>query len=258
MEVKIDLCGCVDKGTTTPSGGVTKEYVDNLIAELKNKEDKDTIFDPTELISKLTELSNKVTTLESKTDSDSQTLSLDGNTLTISNGNSITLPQFNNKPNEDRFDNVETKTIKDTGWRKISSDFLADGYIKFRRIGDVVYFALSGGQYDTFTVKSKKEANAYGYKDGRAIWSNIAKIIPNFSLPKGIRSPVPVVAPIFKDIEATPYGFAMLHSFNDANTVSIRLSESYKEDTPTVKLRSTIVSYVTSDPYPTEEIGEAI
>lgn len=37
-------------------------------------------------------LEDKVKELEGKTDNDSQTLTLDGNTLTISNGNSVTLP----------------------------------------------------------------------------------------------------------------------------------------------------------------------
>lgn len=38
------------------------------------------------------ELEGKITTLETKADRDNQTLALDGNTLTISNGNSVTLP----------------------------------------------------------------------------------------------------------------------------------------------------------------------
>lgn len=39
------------------------------------------------------ELEGKITTLETKADRDNQTLALDGNTLTISNGNSVELPE---------------------------------------------------------------------------------------------------------------------------------------------------------------------
>lgn len=44
---------------------------------------------------KNTELEGKITALESKVDKDSQTLALDDHTLSISEGNSVTLPKYN-------------------------------------------------------------------------------------------------------------------------------------------------------------------
>lgn len=55
------------------------------VTALEGKEDKDTVYDDTEV-------KNRLTALEAKEDSDKQTLTLTGNELSISNGNSVTLP----------------------------------------------------------------------------------------------------------------------------------------------------------------------
>lgn len=55
------------------------------VTALEGKEDKDTVYDDTEV-------KNHLTALEAKEDSDKQTLTLTGNELSISNGNSVTLP----------------------------------------------------------------------------------------------------------------------------------------------------------------------
>lgn len=64
-------------------------YDDTALKErvkaLEAKEDKDTVYDDSALTA-------RVTALESKEDSDKQTLTLTGNELSISNGNSVTLP----------------------------------------------------------------------------------------------------------------------------------------------------------------------
>ena len=55
------------------------------IKALEAKEDKDTVYDDSALTA-------RVTALEAKEASDKQTLTLTGNELSISNGNSVTLP----------------------------------------------------------------------------------------------------------------------------------------------------------------------
>lgn len=55
------------------------------IKALEAKEDKDTVYDDSSLKA-------RITALEAKEDSDKQTLTLTGNELSISNGNSVTLP----------------------------------------------------------------------------------------------------------------------------------------------------------------------
>lgn len=74
---------------------------------LENKPDKDTVYDDTAIKQRVDALENKVdkdtiyddsaltarvTALEAKEDSDKQTLTLAGNELSISNGNSVTIP----------------------------------------------------------------------------------------------------------------------------------------------------------------------
>lgn len=69
---------------------VTVAYDDTALKErvkaLEAKEDKDTVYDDSALKA-------RVTALEEKEDSDKQTLTLSGNELSISNGNSVTLPE---------------------------------------------------------------------------------------------------------------------------------------------------------------------
>lgn len=68
---------------------ISMAYDDTALKErikaLEAKEDKDTVYNDTEV-------KNRLTALEAKEDSDKQTLTLTGNELSISNGNSVTLP----------------------------------------------------------------------------------------------------------------------------------------------------------------------
>lgn len=68
---------------------ISMAYDDTALKErikaLEVKEDKDTVYDDSALTA-------RVTALEAKEDSDKQTLTLTGNELSISNGNSVTLP----------------------------------------------------------------------------------------------------------------------------------------------------------------------
>ena len=90
---------------------ISMTYDDTALKErvkaLEAKEDKDTVYDDSALTARVTTLENKVdndtvyddtevknrlNALEAKEDSDKQTLTLTGNELSISNGNSVTLP----------------------------------------------------------------------------------------------------------------------------------------------------------------------
>lgn len=68
---------------------ISMAYDDTALKErvkaLEAKEDKDTVYDDSALTA-------RVTALEAKEDNDKQTLTLTGNELSISNGNSVTLP----------------------------------------------------------------------------------------------------------------------------------------------------------------------
>lgn len=77
---------CFKSGGNTGGGQPIdlKPVLDRLTA-LENKTDNDTVYDDSALKA-------RVEALEAKEDSDKQTLTLTGNELSISNGNSVTLP----------------------------------------------------------------------------------------------------------------------------------------------------------------------
>lgn len=88
-----------------------RTHTDSRLEALENKEDKDTIYDDSDLKEQVNDLGSSVASalhdiseirvnnesrlsaLEKKPDNDKQALSLEGNTLSISNGNSVDLPQ---------------------------------------------------------------------------------------------------------------------------------------------------------------------
>ena len=84
-----------DKDTIYDDSEIKKalEEVKTTVAKLETKEDKDTIFDPSGLEAKVTSVETRLTNLESKEDNDKQTLSIDGKEVSISGGNTITLPE---------------------------------------------------------------------------------------------------------------------------------------------------------------------
>lgn len=90
-----------DKDTVYDDSSLTER-----VTNLENRVDKDTVYDDTALSARVTalenkpssasyddtELRNKVTALEAKADKDEQELQLEGKVLSITNGNSVTLP----------------------------------------------------------------------------------------------------------------------------------------------------------------------
>lgn len=99
-----------DKDTVYDDSSLTER-----ITNLENRVDKDTVYDDTVLRARVTalenkpssasyddtELRNKVTALETKTDKDEQELQLEGKVLSITNGNSVTLPDGNTRESTD-------------------------------------------------------------------------------------------------------------------------------------------------------------
>lgn len=99
---------CFKSGGNTGGGqSVDLQPVLDRLTALENKTDNDTLYDDTAIKQRVNALESKVdndtiyddsalkarvTALEDKEDSDKQTLTLTGNELSISNGNSVTLP----------------------------------------------------------------------------------------------------------------------------------------------------------------------
>ena len=95
-----------DKDTVYDDSSLTER-----VTNLENKVDKDTVYDDTALSARVTalenkpsstayddtELRNKITALEDKSDKDGQELQLEGKVLSITNGNSVSLPDGNTR-----------------------------------------------------------------------------------------------------------------------------------------------------------------
>lgn len=132
---------------------VTMAYDDSAlrarIEDLENKPDKDTVYDDTALKQRVdalenkvdndtvyddTEVKNRLTALEAKEDSDKQTLTLTGNELSISNGNTVTLPVTSGKEfvvTSDTEGVVVTKTeVDNTATYNVNLDNALDKYYK--------------------------------------------------------------------------------------------------------------------------------
>lgn len=131
---------------------ISMAYDDTAIKErvkaLEAKEDKDTVYDDSALKARVEALeakpeaqpyndkplSDRVTALEAKEDSDKQTLTLTGKELSISNGNSVTLPMGVGKEfvvTSDTEGVVVTKTEADaTTTYNVNLDNALDKYYK--------------------------------------------------------------------------------------------------------------------------------
>ena len=112
--------------------------LENRIQALETKPDKDTVYDDTALAGRVTankeaqdakntELEGKITALENKVDNDNQTLTLDDHTLSISGGNAVTLPKYDDSALKA---DVEELKAKDTELAKSITDNKADADTK--------------------------------------------------------------------------------------------------------------------------------
>lgn len=104
----------------TLSVGYDDTNLRSRVEALEAKPDKDTVYDDTALSARVTalenkpssasyddtELRNKVTALEAQADKDNQELQLEGKVLSITNGNSVTLPDGNTR------ESTEDKMVK--------------------------------------------------------------------------------------------------------------------------------------------------
>ena len=135
--------------------------VKNRLSVLEAKKDNDTIYDDTNL-------RNRVASLESKRDNDNQTLTLDGRTISISGGNSITLPEdrdtvYNDSDLKRRITELEGKTdnfvssvgiSRNGNMIKLTYTFV-DGTIKETEFEDKDTVTLA---YDDTALKSRVKA----------------------------------------------------------------------------------------------------
>ena len=259
--------------------GVDLGPLEGRVATLEGRVDKDTVFDDTELRSEINGVSERVTNLENKPAQEvdlsnyatkEELPSLDGYALktdipTVSNlatkeelagkADKSQLPDFSlyalksEIPSDSRGGGTATsQPVQDTGWRKMTSANLTDGYIAIRRIGSNCYLTVGGGMWGTFSTKKDGSfANV-----GAASTVDKLQLTGNNQLPSGFKTPFSTSSAVFRD-NGEFFGMCMLASISDNSVLGIRSPKHFTKDYDTRYLRMPIISYVTTDDFPSED-----
>lgn len=143
-------------------------------------------------------------------------------------------------------------TVRDTGWRRVESPNLASGAVFFRRVDNLVSVTARGGNWDTATIKPAASRAPRG-----SDWGDLdyrARLAINV-LP-GFRALTPVVAPVMTD-DGEPVGMLVMSSPSDGNRLSFRgFRNGQKQDVANTFLRFPILTWITSEDWPTELPGK--
>lgn len=144
--------------------------------------------------------------------------------------------------------------VRDTGWRRVESPNLASGYVFFRRVDNLVSVTVRGGNWDTATVKPAASrapnGSPFGDLDYRARLA--INILPGF------RALTPVVAPVMTD-DGESVGMLIMSNPSDGNRLSFRgFRNGQKQDVANTYLRFPVLTWVTSEDWPTGLPGEPV
>ena len=266
------------------------------VSALESKQDNDTIYNDTEVKQRLTALENRPTTGgsidtsnfvtkdELNTLKPNQTLSLNNSTLSISGGNSVTLPtnkfeiHGTGMPNgvveaeigttyvDKNKTNGALKWIKttdggntgwevligDTGWRTLNSTSklkVGDrtSYIKIRRVNNLVTYQFGGLQWGWFGIIRR---NGAGFLKHNSSGDKGAKVLGVSGIPEGFRSETSLVGPTYDD-KGRPYGIWYLGGKTDSNFIQFTFNDDIPTDRDIGDIRVSAISYLTEEAWPT-------
>lgn len=142
--------------------------------------------------------------------------------------------------------------VRDTGWRRVESPNLASGFVFFRRVDNLVSVTVRGGSWDTATIKPSASRAPNGSQFGDLAYR--ARLAINI-LP-GFRALTPAVAPVMTD-DGEPVGMLIMSNPSDGNRLSFRgFRNGEKQDVANTYLRFPILTWITSEDWPTELPGE--
>ena len=140
-------------------------------------------------------------------------------------------------------------TTQDTGWRRVPSDNLKQGFLTFRRVGNMVSIGATGGNWGTVSVKKNNERPAYtGNNDNKIL------LLAANSLPEGFRPKTSTYGSVFYD-NGDYFGMIYVHSPEDSSTISIRGVNKLGAQGNANHLRVSTVTYISDDPFPSKPIG---
>ena len=284
---------------TTASTSYDDKPLSDRVKVLENKQDKDTVYDDSKLTERVKKLEDKpgidaskfiteetltakkfVTKDELNTLKPNQTLSLNNNTLSITGGNSVTLPanQFEihgtGMPNgvveaeigttyvDKNKTNGALKWIKttdggnqgwevligDTGWRTLNSVSRAgNSFIKIRRVNNLVTYQFGGLQWGWFGVGRR---NGPGFVKHNSSGDRGAKVLGPGGIPLGFRSETSLIGGTYDD-KGRPYGIWYLGGVNDSNFIQFTFNDPIPTDRDIGDIRVSAISYLTNESWPT-------
>ena len=285
---------------TTASTSYDDKPLSDRVKVLENKQDKDTVYDDSKLTERVKKLEDKpgidaskfiteetltakkfVTKDELNTLKPNQILSLNNNTLSITGGNSVTLPanQFEihgtGMPNgvvtaeigttyvDKNKTNGALKWIKttdggntgwevligDTGWRTLNSVSRAgNSFIKIRRVNNLVTYQFGGLQWGWFGVGKR---NGPGFVRHNSSGDKGAKLTYPNGIPEGFRSENSLVGPTYDD-KGRPYGIWYLGGKSDLNFIQFTFNDPIPTDRDIGDIRVSAISYLTEETWPTQ------
>lgn len=142
--------------------------------------------------------------------------------------------------------------VRDTGWRRVESPNLAFGSVFFRRVDNLVSVTVRGGSWDTATIKPAASRAPNGSPFGDVSYR--ARLANN--IPLGFRALSPVVASVMTD-DGESVGMLIMSTPADGNRLSFRgFRNGEKQDVANTYLRFPILTWITSEHWPTELPGE--
>ena len=137
--------------------------------------------------------------------------------------------------------------IGDTGWRTLSiASGLGNSQVKIRRINDQVIYQFGGLQWGWFGIIRRGGA---GYVFQGSDRERNVYILQGDKVPNGFRSEGSLIGNIYSD-KGTIYGTWYLGGRGDYNHLRFQFTDPVPTDRDIGDIRVSLISYVTSDPYP--------
>ena len=270
------------------------------VTALESKQDKDTVYDDSDIKARVETLEQRPTVDTSKfiteetltakkivtrdelnTLKPNQTLSLNNGTLSISGGNSVTLPasQYEihgtgmpngvveaeigttyidkNKTNG-AFKWIKTTNSGNQGWEVLTGDTgwrtsnivskLGSSFVKVRRVSNEVTYQFGGLQWGWFGIVRR---GGTGYRAQETDGERNCFILEYYGVPTGFRTPNSLIGPIFND-RGVPYGTWYVGNSSDLHQLRFQFLNPVPTDRDIGDIRVSTISYFTDEPWPTQ------
>lgn len=138
--------------------------------------------------------------------------------------------------------------IGDTGWKILPSvSKLGGSYVKVRRVNNVVSYQFGGLSWGWFGIVRRGGA---GYQVQPSDRERNCFILGLNGVPTGYRSESSLIGGIYND-KGTPYGTWYLGGVGDGNMLRFQFTDPVPTDRDIGDIRVSSISYLTSEPWPT-------